>query len=380
MALEKMYPPQKDSPSTYLMGDIGTEDTYILIGSADVLPKVVPFPMTIGFDKSVTETVIVTNLGNGNNQLTVIRGDTPLSWTTGARCARVFTSQDLQSIQNNISKNNQQINENLVITNEKYNDLFEGLTNEIDRANAADADLELTKINRSELTSVVTGVELSSTSSAVSVTFTTYDANNKLVGQTVKDIPIVTDSNVGVITPEDYSAIGQLRTDVNALQQQGGKFIGQSFPTYVDLIDYTIPSTVNVGDFTYILDDEGHSDATTRYIYNGEEFEFAYVINYDPVGVATVDTPGIVKSNDGTSNGYVVVEVNGSMRVVGWNELNALVSNIANGLDQQWQLQDEVIRLINEHKAYQTLEDSEGNPITDSTNENVQGQFIFMIK
>ncbi|MDR0607179.1 MAG: hypothetical protein LBG52_02240 [Candidatus Peribacteria bacterium] len=51
---------------------------------------------------------------------------------------------------------------------------------------------------------------------------------------------------------------------------------------------YTIPDSVNVNDITYVIDDEDHSDATTRYIVvdnqGVKEFSFAYVINFDPVG------------------------------------------------------------------------------------------------
>jgi hypothetical protein len=113
MELQKMYPPQKDSPSTYIAGDIGTEDIYFVVGNADVLPQTVPFPLTLGFDKSFTETVTVTDLGNGNNQLTVQRGETPFMWAAGTKCARVWTSGDMTAIQNNISVIAEQTEENI---------------------------------------------------------------------------------------------------------------------------------------------------------------------------------------------------------------------------------------------------------------------------
>lgn len=377
MALERMYPPQKDSPSTYLLGDIGTNDTYISVGNADVLPNVVPFPLTLGFDKSITETVIVTNIGNGNNQLTVTRGDNPLSWFAGTKCARVFTSSDLLSVQRNIATNHEQIVTNTENIAEHYAELSESIASEITRAQGVEDNIVSVKVNREELSRVLTNVNIDGTSTTIALTFITYDAETKSSGQIVRNIPIVTSSNAGVITPEDYAEIGYLRNDINALQQQGGKFIGQSFSTYSDLLAFDIPSSVNIGDFTYVLDDEGHSDATTRYIYNGVEFEFAYVINYDPVGMATPDTPGVVLSDDGTSNGKVVVEISGLMRVVGWDDIVNDINTIKN---ENAQLYDDFNRLITEHKAYQPLEDSNGNKITDSNGENIQGQFIYVIK
>lgn len=102
MNIVKMYPPQKDSPSTYLMGDVGPTDTFIFVGSSEIFNTLsVPFPLTLGFDKAVTETVIVTDVGSGG-QLTVVRGPSAIAWIAGARCARIWTSDDLIALQHNI--------------------------------------------------------------------------------------------------------------------------------------------------------------------------------------------------------------------------------------------------------------------------------------
>jgi len=225
-----MYAPQKDSPSTSLLTNILSTDTIIYVVNAGVLPASLPFPLTLGIDKSVTERVIVTGVDLGTNRLTVSRSTSALAWEAGTLCARVFNSADLTSLQGNINT------------------------------------LDNNKPDRSEVTTLQT-------------------------------------------------EITDLRVDVTALQQQGGKFIGISFPTYADLIAYTIPSTVNVGDFTYVLDDETHSDATTRYIYDGTQFDFAYVINYDPiVGILFNDTSSaseeaaIIASSADPTKVYWVIE------------------------------------------------------------------------
>lgn len=103
MDIKKMYPPQKDSPSTFLTGDIGPADIFLFVGSFELLPSVVPFPLTLGIDKTVTETVIVTEIGV-NGQLTVTRGPLAVSWSAGTRCARVWNSDDLIALQHNISE------------------------------------------------------------------------------------------------------------------------------------------------------------------------------------------------------------------------------------------------------------------------------------
>ena len=43
-----------------LLGDISAVDVLITVANAAVLPQTFPFPLTIGIDRTVTETVMVT--------------------------------------------------------------------------------------------------------------------------------------------------------------------------------------------------------------------------------------------------------------------------------------------------------------------------------
>ena len=85
MAFRTMYPPQKDSPTTFLLGDISAVDTLMTVSSAAALPQTLPYPLTIGIDKTLTETVMVTAQNLGNNQLTVTRGTPAYAWVAGDR-------------------------------------------------------------------------------------------------------------------------------------------------------------------------------------------------------------------------------------------------------------------------------------------------------
>ncbi len=317
MQLEKMYPPQKDSPSTYLTGNVGTEDIYIVVGSVELLPKQVPFPLTLGIDKGVTETVIVTNLGNGNNQITVTRGEQPLYWVAGTKCARVWTANDLTAIQKNIDTVAEQTDTNTT----NISDNKEDIKSEVERATEVEIELDVIKVDRKELSTVITNVEYSSDNMTATVTFTTYDADSKKNDTFTRSLPVASSNTAGVMTSESYQEITRLRDDITILQKQGGKFIGISFATYLELQNYTISKSVNTGDFTYVLDDENHEGSTTRYIYNGEYFEFGYVINFDPVGIATSETAGIVLGDTGSNVGKISVEEDGTMSVVGWDKI-----------------------------------------------------------
>ncbi len=358
LSLKKMYPPQKDSPSTYLMGDMSTTDTYIVVGSVEVLPQTVPFPLTIGFDKSVTETVIVTNINTLSNQLTVIRGPAPLVWVAGIKCARVLTSGDLSAIQDNVGTiatqtdiNTTNIGKNITDIGKNTTDISdevirakgveaseatratnaEGVLDtkiqtETSRAIAKENDLQNNKVNRTELTVLITDVAYTADGTMAKTTFTTYNAQAQVVGSFDRYIPVVSSIAMGVMTPEAYNEMIQLRTDVKALQQQGGRFIGKSFPTKAALDAYIIPGKVIRDDYTYVIDDETKSGSTTEYIYDGTKFQFAYVIEFDPIGIANATTPGIVKSDGGTTGGKIFVEANGTMSVIGWN---GIMQNIA---------------------------------------------------
>jgi hypothetical protein len=337
-----MYPPQKDSPSTFLLGDISAVDTLITVSSAAVLPQTLPYPLTLGFDKAITETVIVTAQNLSNNQLTITRGTPAYSWTAGTRAARVLTAKDFSDVQDNIADLNTGLSDVQETVAGYTGDiaalqttvggpssgLVKGLADEIvrattaeeaevSRATTAEGNLNTIKVNRSELAQVITDWTYSADETKVQLTINRYNASTQQSSQYTKTIPIVTDETMGVMTPEAYAEISALRTDVNALINLGGRFIGVSFATKAALDAYVVPPTVHDGDFTYVLDDETHSDATTQYARNGSVWEFTFTVESTPIGIADTTTAGIVKSQD--ADGKIFVETDGTMSVVGWD-------------------------------------------------------------
>ena len=97
-----MYPPQKDSPSTFLLGAIIPSDTTINVASVGTLPQTTPYPLTLGYDTATTEVVLVTGINLGANTLTVTRYAGAKGWPAGSKIARVFNASDLEAIQSNI--------------------------------------------------------------------------------------------------------------------------------------------------------------------------------------------------------------------------------------------------------------------------------------
>jgi hypothetical protein len=190
------------------------------------------------------------------------------------------------------------------------------------------------KPDRSELTSVLTGANYAADGTSVTGTYITYNALTKTTKNLDVMFPLASTTAAGAMTKEAYNSLTEALTDIAALQQQGGRFIGVSFATKADLTAWTVPAWVNVGDFTYVLDDEDHSDATTRYILTTSEeeqpvkaFTYAYTINYDPIGFASATVAGLVLSSTTDGNdGKVFVEMDGSMSVIGWSALKSVVA------------------------------------------------------
>lgn len=347
MELRTMYPPQKDSPTTFLVGAINATDTFAIVGNAGLLPQTLPYPLTIGIDKTLTETVMVTAIDLVTNRLTFTRGENAYPWNAGTNVGRVFNAKDLKDVQDNITDiyNNvsnlqttttllEETVENLeAVVGDNSSGLVKELNDEIvraknaeaaevTRANAAETNLDNIKVNKTSLPQVITDWVYSADGTKVLVTITRYNAVSAETTQYTRNIPVVTDNTMGLMTPEAYNEIMSLRNDVMALQQQGGRFIGLSFNSKAALDAYPIPESVKIGDFTYVLDDETKQDSTTRYVFNGSNFDFTFVINYDPIGFATTTTPGLVKSEGLSKPGKGYIEADGTISILGWDDMN----------------------------------------------------------
>src|SRR5574344_863105 len=258
-----MYPPQKHSPSTFLLGDISALDTLMTVSSAAALPQTLPYPLTIGIDKTLTETVMVTAQNLGNNQLTVTRGTPAYAWVAGSKVARVLRATDFLDVQDNIrdvdtrltttqgtvATHGTDILELETAVGDTDSGLVKGLADEITRATAAESDevtrattaeenLNTIKVNRSELAQVITDWVYSADETKVLVTITRYNASTQQTTQYTRTLPVVSDDAMGVMTPEAYAEITALRNDVNSLINLGGRFIGVSFATKAALNAY----------------------------------------------------------------------------------------------------------------------------------------------
>jgi hypothetical protein len=205
-----------------------------------------------------------------------------------------------------------------------------------ERAVRQETDEALTP--KSKLTAVLIDAEFSDDATSVKLTLSVYNAELDSSSTSVLTVPMASGENPGAMPKEMYTSLTQALADILVLQQQGGKYIGVSFATKADLDAYVFADNNNPGDFTFVLDDETREDATTRYIISGEktpedtrEWDFGYVINYDPVGLATTLAAGLVKGTEavGGNGGKIFVEADGTMSVIGWDGIVTAVGDLS---------------------------------------------------
>ena len=101
--LEKMYPPQANTPETSLSGALTAAGTTVNVVDGTMLPDA-PNLLTIGADGSTAETVLMT--AKNGNVLTVVRGQdgtTARAWSAGDVIGRYFTAADQKAMQDNIT-------------------------------------------------------------------------------------------------------------------------------------------------------------------------------------------------------------------------------------------------------------------------------------
>ena len=207
-----------------------------------------------------------------------------------------------------------------------------------DITNLQNKDIEIDekldeKLNKSILNDVITDISLEHTESTNAISIKENKLNTKTGSETqeTNNIPLASETDGGLMPKESFLQIIENTEKIKKLEEQGGRYIGISFKTYAELQAYEIPDTVNVGDFTFVLDDEsrGLEDApTTRYIVSlsdtgKKEFSFAYVISYDPIGNFTNTTAGLIKGSD--EEGKVFAENDGTASVKGFDSLKAKV-------------------------------------------------------
>jgi parallel beta-helix repeat protein len=212
------------------------------------------------------------------------------------------------------------------------------ITTESARAVEAEGALDAAKPDRTELTAVLTNAVINGSANAIGIEFSIYNAQTKESTSITRNFPIVSETNMGAATREMYTSLLQAIIDIQSLKSAGGRWIGQNFETKAQLLAYTIPDTVNIGDWTDVIEDESRQNLHTRYAVvdnaGAKTFSYQYDVEQLPIGIATTTKEGVVLSAaaDEGNAGQGYVEANGIISVIGWDDLNGRLSNLASNM------------------------------------------------
>lgn len=145
-------------------------------------------------------------------------------------------------------------------------------------------------------------------------------------------LPEATDNTSGLMTSGDVSSLRNLEAKVNSLINQG--MWRATYDTYAEMLTDNPDMVVsdaswNLGDFVYVQADEQYDPTDkplTSYVVTstgGNSYQLIFrkvePINFGIV-TATNTALGVVKGTESTK-GKVYVETDGSMSVVGWDEV-----------------------------------------------------------
>lgn len=159
-------------------------------------------------------------------------------------------------------------------------------------------------------------------------------------------IGAATSESSGLMTGEMVTALNNALSDIESLKHVGRQL--QMFPTYADalLFDWdSIPSKL-INDYFVVESDESRAleeekGQTTKYVLISNDspitteksFAFSGVITTVKMQVATATTLGGVLSS--TLNGYIYVESNGAMKLIGYDALVSSINNITSALNSE---------------------------------------------
>jgi archaellum component FlaC len=136
----------------------------------------------------------------------------------------------------------------------------------------------------------------------------------------------------GFMSKETFSSLTQALQDIQTLKEQGN-FIGQEFETKADLDNFVTThqtdDSISSNDFTYVEQDETHSDVVARYIFTRNDANtltvaFAYAIS-DPI--ATNLSLGLVMGS--IDNLKAKVETDGTISINGLSNLSDNVASLS---------------------------------------------------
>jgi len=205
--------------------------------------------------------------------------------------------------------------------------------------------------------SLVKGVGVDVSTGQVKITYPSVTLADGTVTTPTVAIPAVTltgDGCEGMMTPALLQDLITVQSEIATLKNAGGKWIGQNFATYDDLLLFVdFPNSYNIADYTYVLSDRTQGGVRTIYavapydaqcvvqsLDDTKGIKFTRADEATPIEIATEADPGTVRSaaSDGT------VSVNPSTGVMSLNGYAAILSAISGLVGRVEDLEEAIVR------------------------------------
>ena len=160
---------------------------------------------------------------------------------------------------------------------------------------------------------------------------------NAATGNVIEDsryleLPHASDNNSGVMTIEQVNTLANVNDRLSALEQAG--LWRGTVETHADLASI-VTTHFSPNDFVYVRSDETRNGRTTKWIWNGTQFNFHLVVTGDgAVQLATNASAGVVRGTAANVAiptevaGFVGVNDQGAMFLNGWNTIHNHIRNI----------------------------------------------------
>lgn len=216
----------------------------------------------------------------------------------------------------------------------------QSIINETSRADTEEKRLESSKLDKQNIDSNFLQDILFSVNGDVGVANILF--KNPVTGQ-MQPIEVTVTSpasstNTGLMTSDMVNALNKAKEDIESLKYVGKQIA--SFASYAEaeLFDFSTIENININDYFIVQVDESRTEPleknkTTKYVCINEvkpitldSFRFQGVVTTVNIQVATEDKLGGVLSVN--TNGYIYVENNGAMKLVGYDNILTSINNL----------------------------------------------------
>lgn len=228
--------------------------------------------------------------------------------------------EDLSNLESNISNETIRSQQAESLLSSKIDAVNTDLSTEIQRSIDSDQALgqSVDGINSKINQNVITNLNYTESATGIIRNRTFKNLYTGIESTTAESMPIVSNTTAGIVLPDVFNTINENTNRITNLEANTSADLTTQ-PTKADLDAWPLPPNAKQGDTANVRADETEGGASTRYKLDSNLNWVLDIVYGAPTPQATNTTLGTVKGS--LNNGQVAVETDGSMSVVGFDEL-----------------------------------------------------------